>query len=359
MSRAGDIRSAAMAAKPNSGRHRWRPRPMTVVTVIALVGLLVAYRRDIPAAARAIVGAHPGWLGALFALALVGVACVGLLYRSALRATRAEVAGGDSVALGIAAYAVNLVVKSSGLAGVAVFTRHARSRRLTQGPVVAGYMTATFLNHFAFAAVLVAAIVALVVRGRFTVLDAVATAVFAGYLAIHILAAWAALRRPGFLRRIYSAGARLNAWARRAASRPARPATGTHLDTADELRQALLVLRDRPGAAMRASLWALSVDLVHVVWLWAALKAVGSPAGLDAALVAYGIATLFGIVGFLPAGLGFVEVGMAATLASYSVPVPEAAAAVVLFRVAELWLPLAAGGVASRILARRSLELAR
>lgn len=351
-----DRRADATRPGHNGGGRAWRPRTTTILTALALVGLLLVYRRDIPATARAIVGADPTWLGVLLALALVGVACVGLLYRSALRAARAQVSGGDGVALGIAAYAVNLVVKSSGLAGVAVFLRHARSRRVAEGPVVAGYVTATFLNHFAFAAVLIAAIGALVVHGRFTALDAVATAVFAGYLTVHVIAAWAALRRPGFLRRIYAAGARLAAFARRVVSRTSRPTAAGHVDAADELRQALLVLRDQPGAALRASVWALSIDVVHVVWLWAALKAVGAPAGFDAALVAYGIATLFGIVGFLPAGLGFVEVGMAATLASYSVPVPEAAAAIVLFRVAELWLPLAAGAVASRLLSRRVLE---
>lgn len=94
------------------------------------------------------------------------------------------------------------------------------------------------------------------------------------------------------------------------------------------------------------------MDLVHVVWLWAALHAVGASAGLDVALVAYGIATLFGIIGFLPAGLGFLEVGMAAALASYSTPVAQATAAVVLFRLAELWLPLAVGAIAARSLPR-------
>lgn len=341
-----DERGSGSVAAP----RRSRPTLVTVVGLLTVAALLLAYRRDIPAAGRAIVHASPGWMMVLTVCAVAGVGLVGLLYRSGLRAAGAPIPGRHAAALGVSGYAVNLVVKSSGLAGLAVFLRYARARSIAEGPVIAGYLTATFLNHLAFAVMLAAAIVALVVNGRFTALDAVATALFAGYLAVHLAAAWAAVRRPGVVRGVYAAGDRIAGWWRRLLRRTRAAATRDRQRDADELRAALRLIKTRPAATFRACGWALSVDAIHVVWLWAALHAVGSPVGIDVALVAYGVATLFGIVGFLPAGLGFVEVGMAATLSSYSVPITDAAAAVVLFRMAELWLPLAAGWVASRLL---------
>ena len=332
---------------------RRRIRPITVITVLSVVALLVGYRRDIPAAIGAVAHAQPGWLSLLLLLALAGVALVGAMFRDGQIAAGLRVPVREGLALGTAAYAVNLVVKSSGLAGLSVFMRWRRARGHAEGAVVGGYLLSTFLNHLAFTAVLAAALAAVAAGGRLTTVDLIAAVLFAGYVIAHIGAAWAALRHPALVRRAYELPRRAAAFGRRLLRRPPRPPATDGADGAHELSTAMTLARTRPARVARAAAAALGVDLVHVVWLWAALHAVGSPAGLDVALVAYGIATLFGIVGFLPAGLGFVEVGMTATLASYHVPVAEAAGAVVLFRLAELWLPLAAGTVASRWLTRR------
>lgn len=98
---------------------------------------------------------------------------------------------------------------------------------------------------------------------------------------------------------------------------------------------------------------AVAVDLLGVVMLWAALAAVGGGDRPVVALVAYAISTLFGIVGFLPGGLGFVEFGAVAVLVSFGTPVGVAAAAVVVFRVLQFWLPVAVGLAVSWWLGRR------
>lgn len=331
--------------------RRRRPSLLVVVTVLSLGALLFGYRKDLPAAGSAIIHAHLGWLALLLALAVAGLLFVGLMFRGGQRTAGVDVGLGEGLRLGTAAYALNLVVKSSGLAGLAVFLRWARARSHPEGAVIGGYLLSTFLNHLAFGVVLVAALVTVSAGGRLTAIDVVAAAMFAVYVLAHVVAAWVALRHPAVLHRAYAFGGRLLARLRRFARRPPRPPSDGAA-ASGELSTALALARRRPGGVARAAGWALSVDLVHVVWLWAALHAVGAPAGLDVALVAYGIATLFGIIGFLPAGLGFLEVGMAAALASYSIPVAQAAAAVVLFRLAELWLPLAVGAIAARSLSR-------
>mgnify|MGYP000692800315 CR=1 FL=1 len=317
------------------------------LALVAVAAVALVYRKDLPAAARAIASARPAWIFGLLALALLGLAAFGLLFRSGQTAAGARVRVWEGIELGNAAYALNLVVKSSGLAGVVVFTRRARARGEPHGPAVAGYLLATVLNHAAFAVVLVAALVTLVLAGRFTAIDAAASGVFAVYLAAHVVLTVAAVRSRSLVRAVYAAPARVLDWARHAILRRRGSREPGH-ERADELHAAIALIRKRPRRSVPVAGWALSVDLVHVLWVYAALQAVGGGAGIDAALVAYGVATLFGIVGIVPGGLGFVELGMTATLVTYGVPTPRAAAATVLYRVAELWLPLLAGALAAR-----------
>lgn len=321
------------------------------LAVLAVAAVAFLYRKDIPAAARAIATARPAWLVLLLLLALLGLAAFGLLFRAGQTAAGAKVALWEGIELGNAAYALNLVVKSSGLAGVVVFTRRARARDEPHGRAVAGYLLATVLSHFAFAAVLLAALATLLFAGRFTAIDAAASAVFAVYLGFHVVLIVAAARSRSLVRAVYAAPRRALDRIRRAL-RLAGRSVGEPSAHADELFDAIALIRTRPRRSVPVAGWAISVDLVHVLWVYVAVQAVGGGAGLDAALVAYGVATLFGIVGIVPGGLGFVELGMTAALVSYGMPTAGAAAATVLYRVAELWLPLAAGALASRRLRR-------
>ena len=324
------------------------------LAVLAVAAVAFIYRKDIPAAGHAIATARPAWLLALLVLALLGLATFGLLFRAGQTAAGARVGLWEGIELGNAAYALNLVVKSSGLAGVVVFTRRARARAEPHGRAVAGYLLATVLSHFAFAAVLLAALAALLLGGRFTAVDAAASAVFAVYLGFHVVVVVAAARSRALVRAVYAGPRRALDRVRRILRLPSRAATGPS-EHADELFDAIALIRTRPRRSLPVAGWAISVDLVHVLWVYAAVQAVGGGVGLEAALVAYGVATLFGIVGIVPGGLGFVELGMTAALVSYGMPTAAAAAATVLYRVAELWLPLAAGALASRRLRRTAL----
>jgi len=60
--------------------------------------------------------------------------------------------------------------------------------------------------------------------------------------------------------------------------------------------------------------------------------------------VAYSVSGLFGIVGFVPGGIGFVEVSLSAVLIGFGTSGATAAAIVVLYRLFEWWLPVALGG---------------
>ena len=130
-------------------------------------------------------------------------------------------------------------------------------------------------------------------------------------------------------------------------------------------RQADLVA-DRSGAAVdelrlaidaaRGDLSALRRVAVHAI-AWPCSVPCSSPLRAPrsastspslAVLVTYCLTTTFAIVGFLPGGIGFAEISMGATLHAFGVDAAHTVAAVALYRLFDLWLPLVLGAVALR-----------
>jgi len=80
--------------------------------------------------------------------------------------------------------------------------------------------------------------------------------------------------------------------------------------------------------------------------LLAALAAVGVRPRASLVLVAYVVAALLGMIPITPGGLGFVEVGLAATLTLAGVAASDATLATLAYRLVSFWMPIPAGGVA-------------
>ena len=80
--------------------------------------------------------------------------------------------------------------------------------------------------------------------------------------------------------------------------------------------------------------------------LLAALAATGARPRASLVLLAYVVAALLGMVPITPGGLGFVEVGLVATLGLAGVGVADATLATLAYRLVSFWAPIPAGGVA-------------
>lgn len=85
--------------------------------------------------------------------------------------------------------------------------------------------------------------------------------------------------------------------------------------------------------------------LFDVLVLWASFRALGSAPQLTIVWIAYLIGQLGNLIP-IPGGIGGVELGLIGTLVLYGVPAVTATAAVLLYRVIELWIPAALGLVA-------------
>ena len=87
--------------------------------------------------------------------------------------------------------------------------------------------------------------------------------------------------------------------------------------------------------------------------LLAALAATGARPRASLVLLAYVVAALLGMVPITPGGLGFVEVGLVATLGLAGVGVADATLGTLAYRLVSFWMPIPAGGVAYVLYRRR------
>jgi uncharacterized protein (TIRG00374 family) len=102
-----------------------------------------------------------------------------------------------------------------------------------------------------------------------------------------------------------------------------------------------------------ALLYAAGNLLLDYGALLAALAAVGARPRASLVLLAEVVAQLLGMVPHTPGGLGFVEVGLAATLSLAGVGVARATLATLAYRLVAFWLPIPEGGVAYALYRRR------
>jgi uncharacterized protein (TIRG00374 family) len=119
------------------------------------------------------------------------------------------------------------------------------------------------------------------------------------------------------------------------------------LESRDLIREAI---GPRWEIALAASLlrWLFEYGVL-VTTLWG-LSANPNPALV---LLAFVAASVLGLLPFTPGGLGFVEAGMAATLAVAGISTSDALVATLVYRLLTFWLPIPLGAVAAYIFRRR------
>jgi uncharacterized protein (TIRG00374 family) len=111
---------------------------------------------------------------------------------------------------------------------------------------------------------------------------------------------------------------------------------------ADGVLDSLWLLRTRPLGVLTGAIGYMAFDIVA---LGACFEAFGYTPAIAVLVVAYLIGQLGGLLP-LPGGIGGIELGLVGTFAVYDVPVSASAAAVLGYRVLQLWIPAALGAVA-------------
>jgi len=111
---------------------------------------------------------------------------------------------------------------------------------------------------------------------------------------------------------------------------------------------ALAAAGHNPRWALRAAFHALSDKALGATMLLCAVTAVSHHLGPTDVIVIYAAALATSMVSLVPAGVGVVEASTGALLVATGAPLSIAALAVGLFRVFDIWIPVAAGALAAR-----------
>ena len=319
--------------------RRWTHVGGAVAISAVVVFLVWVNRRELPAAGRALRDADRWWLCAAFGVLLIWWLDWALLHVASRRVTGV---GGyrellRRVPVTLVSIALNLAVKSGNVAGLAAFAADGRRQGAPGGRVAGAYLAAAQLAEVTFIVTLGAGMAVAWTDHHVTRPEVVALVIFVAGLLLRAGSLVAVVRSREAVRSLWTFPARVLDWVR---DQPAREHDTT---SADQFYDAVAAIRAHPRASIPAVCFSVAIDFLGAAILWASLAAVGGGNRPLLALMAYAVSTLFGIVGVLPGGIGFVEIGAAAVLVSFDTPIGVAAAAVVVFRVFVFWIPLAAG----------------
>ncbi len=126
--------------------------------------------------------------------------------------------------------------------------------------------------------------------------------------------------------------------------RPRRPpTTGLDVKLKTERDEMAKTFGNRWWEAVLTSVGKWAFDYLALL---AAIGAVGAKANPSIVLIAYVVSCFLGMIPLTPGGLGFVEAGLAGTLALAGVGGAAAAIATLAYRLVSFWLPLPAGPIA-------------
>ena len=350
--------ASASIARGTRGGLRLRHLGWVLVALVT-VGLIFVNRHEwaeVQAAARA---ARPGFL----VLALVLQACWLVIFASTfwtgLGAVAVSLPYRRTLALAWACNFVNMVVKSGGMAGLALFITAAGRRGYAGSRTALGYLLVLTLGYLAFFVVLGAALVLLWLQGdagRFELLAAGGTALT--LTAIMGTGMWV-ITSEQRLHRAYRLIARVvNAVGRWFGRRP-RLNADAGSRAAREMRDALRLVRERPARLLPATLAAGAKEVTGVLVLYAVLKSFHPDASLSLAVIAYALTILFSYISIVPSGFGLVEVSVTALLIRSDVPPGAAALGTVVYRLCQFWIPLVTGAVAARFTRAREMPASR
>lgn len=313
------------------------PKLGFVISILLLVGVVVFSVRHVGEARRfatLIEHAEPLWVILAVALQVGTYVCAGTIWGRVAAAAGHPLPTPKLARLSVEKLTVDQFVPTGGLAGNVVVISAMRRMGL-EAAIATEALLIDLLSHYAaFSLSAVVAVLVLRLHHGVTPVLVLALSVFALLVAgVPIAIAWILRHRdwrPGpRLSRIRSLTRAMDALDK---VEPRRVWNPRLLATAAALQAAIYVL--------------------DAATLWAMLKALGMSVHPLTAFVALIMASIAGMVSFLPGGIGTYEAASIATLSLLGTPVEAALTGTFMLRALTLWLPLLPGAV----LARRDLR---
>jgi uncharacterized protein (TIRG00374 family) len=280
---------------------------------------------------------------------------VAVLYRAIYRVLGIEESLIQMLLTAAAANFVNVVTPTAGVGGMAVFISEARRKDYSSGRTTVASAMFVLFDYAGFLLVLALGLIVLFRRDKLQMPELTAS----GILLIFALTI-ASLLYMG----MYSEQklGRFLAWGGTLINKIVRPfkrdknrdylSIDRAYNFAHDIAEGMHELRGKPRELVVPMLLALSSKMLLIVVLFFVFLAFGVPPSLGTLIAGFSIAFLFMIVSPSPSGVGFVEGALTLTLASFYIPLSDAAVIAIAYRGVTFWLPLLFGMLAIRWLDR-------
>ena len=322
----------------------WTPRILGGVLALAAAWFVVAHADGFLPAIGQVAGLGPAALPIGLAIVVVGVLNRALQAHASFRLVELPARFGAMLHLSATSYATNKVVKSAGTAGLVPYLAHADRAGQCRARVSAAYLAAKLAETVSLCCLIGLAVAAGAATGGLhgaALWGAIASAVYA--LVVGTALVLVAGRRT--LVEAIANRARRMAYVLRSRFRRPHPKPGGAC-AGHELSSAMERLRADPRAAVPLLGTAFAGKLLGCAGLFMVLTGLGIHLGVATTLLVYTLTLMAALVGPIPGGIGIADASLGALLVANGVPGPSAAAAVIAFRLLDLWLPLLVGAAA-------------
>lgn len=306
---------------------------MGITSVLLGIYFFRHERHELHGIAQVIGDARPAWVVAGLVLTVVYVLLQAAMYVYGFRAVGGRVGWGEAVNLFLRRNLASVFLPAGGITSLGLFTRGLEERGQRRTVI---HFASTIYGIAGLVTVVVVAVPVLV---YLFLVHGLSSDVVYAFIALVLLVAGLL-----WLVRSLTRQGRAARWAAKL-----DPSLGAVLEEMDQGHV------DR-GEVLKALLASLAIELVGMAHLYVAMQALGLGGHWELAAAGYVVAMLLLIVSPFLRGLGAIEVTMTVLLVRYGLHEAQALAAVLLFRLFEFWLPLAAG-VISFIRGRNSLGL--
>jgi len=316
------------------GRSRaWLIVEAAAVTAVAAIGVLA--RTTIGRSLAAAIHADGSWIAATFAFELASIMTFARTQRVILRAIGGRISILSMAATATIGNAISFTLPLIGPGAGTAFTFR-RFVRFGSDPAAATWAlgTAWMLSSAAWSLVL---IVGAIVSGD--LVASLAGLSLSGAILLAAMVLTVVLRRPGLRNHAGNVAATL---VRRVARMSGRLDQSSH-DRVDEALERFVSYR------IAGSRWAEALFLSLINWtggaacLAAAILAVRAPVPWNKVLLVYSAGATVSSFNLTPGGLGVVEGTLTAGLVGAGMNSKSALGAVVIFRIATFWVPIAVG----------------
>lgn len=327
-------------------KRHWRGL-LNIVTVVAMVGLVIALRHQIIGTLQAIKGVNYWALFLMIPLQILNYDAYARMYRNILDHLHQPMPYKQLFRVTLELNFVNHAFPSGGVSGISYFGLRLRNYGVKAGTSTLVQLVKFILVFLSFQILLGLGLLALAIGGQANNVMLLVAAVIATLTGV----------ATAFMVYIVGSKTRINqffTFLTKAINKVIHVVRPNHPETIniarvasflDEMHDNYVLLKNNLDLLKRSLLYALVANVTEVLTIYVVYVAFGQFVNIGAVIIAYAVANFAGLVSVLPGGIGVYEALMTATLVAGGIPAALSIPVIVMYRILSMAIQLLPGWV--------------